>query len=315
MASALTGNSIFYTGPTSNVKLHAPSTFSLGSSVSHVNQIFSNELMVSSFPINTFIHHPGKALPMIEDFGWKFTYILHDPLPNVEDFNQSFDFVVEVFSDDGFDTTSLKLHYSTDQFVLEDSVLDMAETANANEYMATIPNPGEGTTFNYYITVTDTDDRVFSDPGQAPDIAVFEFTAAIDDSVPNITHTPVDFLLETRNEVEILATIFDYFMGLDTTYVEFKINGVDQPSIAMKKDKFNLLARKALLNLAEAKAGDIISYRIVAIDISQAQNTAFHPESGFHEFNINSKPDPIAKYYNDFNLPINKEVPCLSKVL
>ena len=308
---ALTGDDLFYIAATSNIQIHAPSNFSSGSSIAHVD-LANNELMRPQLPAETFYHDPGNALNMVYDFGWDFTYILHDPLESTEDFNQSFVITADVFADSEFDTASVMLHYSTDGFASEDIVIDMDTVSNATEYIATIPMPSAGTTFSYYLTATDTTGRVFTDPGEAPGLAFFQFTAAVDTEGPEITHTPLDTLLETKKKLELGATIQDNQMGIDTVYVEYRINGVDQPAVGLITDPANdeillkpIGARISLysdtIDIPGIEGGDQISYRIVAQDKAAAQNISTDPATGFHTFTVTGLPEPITEYGNDFN--------------
>ena len=113
MGTALTTNGLRFIGPTSSVRVYAPEEFNGGSSISHIDNL-NGELMNPSLGRNGYIHDPGRALGMMNDYGWEFTYMLYEPLPSTEDFNQSFEISAEVFSDIGYDTSTLQLHYSTD---------------------------------------------------------------------------------------------------------------------------------------------------------------------------------------------------------
>lgn len=310
LGDAMTSTRLFYQGYTNisqDVRLHAPQDFNAGSSVSHLNGNFVNtphELMTSFIGSNEFIHDPGLALDMMQDYGWEFTYIIHEPLVNTEDTLQTFEVTANVTSDLGFDTTSLKLHYSTDAFAAMDSILQMIPTTNRNEYTATLPNPGKGTELLYYIEVIDDKLRRFTDPGQAPDFVTFGFRIDVDDSIPQIEHTPVSFILENETDVAISASITDFFIGVDTAYIEYSINDVNQASIAMLHDPETFSIYNGTIDLSGGiNADDIIKYRIVAIDKSLAQNSSVHPVSGFHEIFVEGIEQPVTEYFNDFNNP------------
>ncbi|MCH8234072.1 MAG: T9SS type A sorting domain-containing protein [Bacteroidetes bacterium] len=263
-----------------------------------------HELMTPSIGNDKIIHDPGLALDMILDYGWEFTYIIHTPLANTEDTLQTFEIKAEVTSDLGFDTTSLRLHYSTDAFAEMDSIVQMVPTINPDEYKAIIPNPGKGTELSYYIEVIDDKLRRFTDPGQAPDFVTFGFRIDVDDSIPQIEHTPVSFILENETDVAISASITDFFIGVDTAYIEYSINDVNQASIAMLHDPETFSIYNGTIDLSGGiNADDIIKYRIVAIDKSLAQNSSVHPVSGFHEIFVEGIEQPVTEYFNDFNNP------------
>ena len=310
LGDAMTSTRLFYQGYTNisqDVRLHAPQDLNIGSSISHLNGSFvntPNELMTPFIGSDVLIHDPGLALDMMQDYGWEFTYIIHNPLASTEDTLNTFEVNANVTSDLGFDTTSLKLHYSTDAFALMDSIVQMVPTANKNEYTATLPNPGKGTDLSYFIEVFDDKLRRFTDPGQAPDFVSFGFRIDVDDSIPEIEHTPVSFILENETDVAISASITDFFIGVDTAYIEYSINDVNQASIAMLPDLETFSIYNGTIDLSGGiNADDIIKYRIVAIDKSLAQNSSVHPVSGFHEIFVEGIEQPVTEYFNEFNHP------------
>ena len=84
LAAQLTSGNIYFNGPNAvkangnaDVKLHAPGTFSAGSSYSHLDEIFNstpNALMTYSIGSGESIHNPGSVmLCMFKDMGWTVT--------------------------------------------------------------------------------------------------------------------------------------------------------------------------------------------------------------------------------------------------
>ncbi|MCH8234472.1 MAG: hypothetical protein IIB82_17800, partial [Bacteroidetes bacterium] len=309
LGDALTGDQLVFQGTTIlDARLFAPAQFSQGSSFSHLDEATyaggsGNELMTPSIGSNGFIHDPGIALDIMYDYGWEFTYILHDPLRDTEDMGQLFNVFAKVTSDTGFDTTSLILHYSTDAFTSEDILLLMTPTANPDEYQATIPNSVVATTYSYYIEVNDAKGRRFTDPGQAPAFTFYQFQTGEDNEPPVITHIPIDFLLSNNTSVDISASITDSFMGVNTALVEYFVNDVAQPAFGLNRDPQSFSNFSGTMILSFTNAGDVVTYRIIAVDSAISQNTAFDPATGFHSFLIESTPDPVTTYFNDFNSP------------
>lgn len=315
MGNALTGGNLQFDAPTTVARVYAPSEFSAGSSLSHVDNIYNNTvnaLMTPSIGTGGYIHQPGIALQVMNDYGWEHTYIKHQPLLDTEDFNQEFEIKAVVTSDviAGFDTVSLTLRYSVDGFQNDDVSVQMVPTGNTDEYSATIPNLAQEAIWSYYIQVQDKaqDPRTFTNPGvvlinNKYETIPYQFVAAQDTIAPTIEHTPIDFVNESKNEETISASISDVFMGVDTAYVEYKINGADQPSFGLDRDPETFTIFEGILDLAAANSGDIINYRIVAVDSAAAENTTIDPETGFHEFFIESAADPITEYFNDFDTP------------
>ncbi|MEW5960144.1 MAG: hypothetical protein AB1801_20670 [Chloroflexota bacterium] len=81
LGSALTGNNIYFDGSNANaanggsrVKLHAPSTWSSGSSYAHLDEIFDNSvnaLMTFALAYGESEHSPGPVtLGIFKDMGW-----------------------------------------------------------------------------------------------------------------------------------------------------------------------------------------------------------------------------------------------------
>lgn len=304
MGDALTSNSLKFQGPITSVRIYAPEEFTGGSSISHTNELPS-QLMNPSLSPNGYIHNPGRALDVMEDYGWEFTAIKHEPVANTENFDQSFEINVEVVSDIGYDSATLRLSYSIDEFETDTTTTALTPTGEPNKFTFTIPNPGQETIFSYYLTVDDEKGRIFTNPGEAPDRAFFQFIAAVDDSIPEISHTPVDFLLPAETELPIDASITDYWTGVDTAYVEWSINDVEQTAASMTQDKAFPAGWSGTLDFASGlQSGDIIKYQIIAIDNAGNPQMAIAPgETEFFSITIEEVTNATLFYETDFNSP------------
>jgi hypothetical protein len=122
----------------------------------------------------------------------------------------------------------------------------------------------------------------------------------------------------------ILDVTDDYQEGVDTVYVEYKINGVSQPSFGLRKlnpvtdtdfsqgffDESTFLSPDGFPPLAD---NDQITYKIIAVDASGNETviptTAGGPRSddpvAEEEFELvaTSLLDPVDSYFNDFDTP------------
>jgi len=178
--NALTGNNLFFNGPISvnqlgfEPKLYAPSTWSGGSSYSHLdeNEYFAgneNSLMSPQFGAGEAIHNPGITYEIFADMGWIHTYMQHQNENKITE-NITDDFVVElsIFSDTTFNEKIPELVYSLDDFTTSESVV-MTDMGNGNDFTASIPNPGETSIIKYYFQgVEDGTGRAYTAPANAP---------------------------------------------------------------------------------------------------------------------------------------------------
>jgi hypothetical protein len=304
MGDQLTGESLKFNGPITSVRIYAPEEFSAGSSISHTNQLPS-QLMNPQLSPNGYIHSPGRALDVLKDCGWEFTAMKHEPVASTENFDQTFEINVEVQSDIGYDSSTLRLSYSIDDFESDTTTTSLMPTGEPDKFTFTIPNPGQERIFSYYLTVEDDKGRTFTNPGEAPDRAFFRFIAAVDDSIPEISHTPVDFLLPAETELPIDVSITDYWTGVDTAYVEWFINDVAQDPASMTQDKVFPAGWSGTLSFPSGlQSGDILKYRILAIDNASNPQTGFAPsETEFFSIAIESVSNAVLSYETDFNSP------------
>ncbi|MCX6255031.1 MAG: hypothetical protein NTV31_11220 [Bacteroidia bacterium] len=92
----LIGDQIYFEGPLlkkytsgSRAKLHAPTTWDAGSSISHLDEkgtSEANSLMTPFIDLGEAIHNPGKfTFSILGDIGWISTRIIHKPLADTED--------------------------------------------------------------------------------------------------------------------------------------------------------------------------------------------------------------------------------------
>ncbi|RLD23022.1 MAG: hypothetical protein DRI71_06415, partial [Bacteroidetes bacterium] len=176
LGDALTGNDLFFNSisfPSSAFpKLYAPTSFSTGSSIAHLDESTygagtPNSLMTPQIGFMESIHDPGFALDMLEDMGWISMKIKHDRLKDTENFSTPYMVSAIMKGDNGIENEGAKLHYSFNNFSTSETVT-MSATGN-DEYAADIPSPGADGIVSYFIEVTDTDSRIFTSPGETPD--------------------------------------------------------------------------------------------------------------------------------------------------
>ncbi|MBG8555180.1 T9SS type A sorting domain-containing protein [Hymenobacter guriensis] len=290
LAQQITSKELFFDSPLARAvngnnrpKLYAPATFEAGSSVAHLDENLYpasnvNSLMSPQIGAAEAIHSPGPlVLKMFDEMGWFATTIHHTPLRDTE---TAQDFVVKAIikSDGTVQAGSAKLVYSINGGT--NATVSLTANGNANEYSATIPNPGLGATVRYALSVADQETgRTYLAPGKAaPGVEGeprYEFRVGPDKTVPEVAHEAPSFLFESELPYQIVA-LADDNIGISKVEVEYSVNGVARPAITLAKtDEFTYTG---LLGAAgDIKAGDIVTYRIVAEDVAAARNTTSTP--------------------------------------
>jgi hypothetical protein len=313
LAGQLTSQSLFFDTPNStNAKLFAPATFSSGSSISHLDENTFNgtasALMTPSIAPQERIHAPGIALDMLNDMGWKNVFINHQRLPNTEDATGPYAVTAVVTGDNGFNAGTLKLNYTTNGTTF--TQVTMTPTGAPNEYSALILSTGTPTTYGYFISVNDNNNRQFVKPGkfvrkQNTQLqALFTFETGPDTKAPIISHSQKPFLLETDTQLELEARVTDN-IGIASVMLQYLINDVLQPAqpfVLQNPGEDSIY--KSTINLGTGLAnGDVLKYRIIATDNSSNSNQGISPASGYYTLNVVGLAPTQDSYANDFNTP------------
>ncbi|QOI96437.1 MAG: T9SS type A sorting domain-containing protein [Flammeovirgaceae bacterium] len=313
LAGQLTSSSLFFDTPNStNSRLFAPSTFSSGSSISHLDEATFNgtgdALMTPQIAPQERILAPGVALNMLNDMGWQQVFINHQALPNTENVTGPYTVTALVTSDNGFNAGTLRLNYTTDGNTF--TQVTMAPTGLPNEYSAVIPSTGTPTTYGYFISVNDNNNRQFVKPGkfvrkQNTQLqALFVFEAGPDTKAPIISHSQKPFLLDTDTHLDIEARVTDN-IGVASVVLEYLINDVPQTgqSFTLQNPGEDSIYRTTV-NLGTGLAnGDVLKYRIIATDNSSNSNQRTSPATGHYVLNVVGLAPTQNSYANDFNTP------------
>lgn len=281
--------------------LYAPNPYDPGSSISHLDENLypsGNENSLMSPFLDDPIHDPGPlAKLMFAEIGWVFTFIDHNAIGDTESLVDPF--TVTITSDTTLVTDQLLLHYSTDNFASEKTVLLVA-TVNPNEFEAFIPETINEKTVQYYFTAEDGVGRTNKFPFGAP-TERFEFFAGADVIAPAIVHNPIAFAIATEENLSIEAEVTDN-IGVAEVMVTYTLNDQPQTPIMLVQDGQNPNLYTGLLNLAniQANQGDIIKYEIRARDVSSNQNEKVVPGTGSFELEVKTF-ETLDQYENDFN--------------
>jgi len=297
-------------------RIFAPSTFSPGSSISHLDPVTftgtPHALMRPGISPGAIIHDPGSiALDILYDLGWRRTSILHEPGPITDDFDEPYVVIANVQSEIGFDANSLEIHYSRDTFATQ-NVGTMTPTGTAGEFTITLPAPGERASYQYFFTVQNSRQQSITTPTAAPDADFFEFFYDVDEILPEIVHEPVTSLDDKSTQLIIEASITDEFTGVDAAFIVYSINGTPQTDVPMERnfsDGFRPDLYVGIINLPVngLNEGDRIEYQIFATDKSAASNLITSPATDeTYEVIVTKILDAINFYTSDFEIDNNE---------
>ena len=316
LGTALTSNSVYFNSPTaitnsgSKPRLYAPTTWSNGSSIAHLNESTypagnANSLMTPQIGANEVMHDPGpNTLNMFGDMGWEYTYILHDNLPNSEDISaDSFTVTATINSDVGYAEDQVMLFYSKDNFVSDTTTIQMVSTGNTNEYSAQIASTKtEGQSYSYFLSAKDINDRLFTSPSLLLANRFFTFQTAQDNTPPEILHIAPNFVRTTDTSLTLEAQIKD-FLPLSSVEVEYYVNdqAAQTANMVLTNHSESTYALEIPLTGLTLADGDSVRYKITATDAAQVPNTTAFPSSDLIKINVVATADPVLFYENNFD--------------
>jgi hypothetical protein len=284
-------------------RLFAPSTWQSGSSIYHLDDSSypvgdPNSLMTPYTDMGESNHNPGPmVLAIMDEIGWKTISIKHTPLKDIEFTSTPITFNAEIVSDFGLDSSKVFLVYSVNKFAMADSIPLKASDLSGN-FSAQLSNLKNGE-FDYFFSATDIKNRRFVYPSGAPS-KYLSFRIGIDRDLPVVTHYPVKFMLSTYLSSHITVEVTDN-IGVKTVTVEYFVNGGLINQIELLNDSTDRYSGNLTFPAGSLKDGDVVSYRIVAVDVSSKSNIGKSPLTGYYTFNIGGIQGPVEKYVNNFN--------------
>jgi hypothetical protein len=283
-------------------RLYAPGTFDDGSSIYHLNDAtYPNDLMTHAIGKAEAVHDPGPLVSgIMADLGWKHMFInlykqKYIEIPRPVKFN------VSIESDYGLKTDSLFVIYSIDNFESHLDSLQLLQTETTNFFTAEYTPEFETGEIQYYIHASDTMNRVFTLPTEAP-IDLYKVTVGPDSEKPEIEHDPIPYFFLADKDLPI-SVFADDNVGIDTVFIEYEINGEIQASFGLNLDSAETYTGFFNFQLDQLKDGDEIAYNVVAKDSSTAQNVRKIPFKEKFYFKVEKIFDPVASYWNNFNQP------------
>jgi hypothetical protein len=305
----LTGNMVFFNGPLlskyttgQRAKLYAPSVWDPGSSISHLDEqatLPQNSLMTPYIDPGEAIHNPGKyTLSILGDLGWVNTRIITDTVHDTENHLTLIELSVSIKSDTLYDHNKVGVVYSFDKFASSDTIY-MVSPNSDNSYRAVVNIPAYNSYLQYYYFVEDCFLRLYRSPSLY-DILKYSVYVGTDTMKPVITHAPALYYMQTVDTVNLNATVYDN-LGLDTVYIEYRINNGPPEYIGMKagkKDNYSAIINTKRLSLV---GGDSLKYRIFAVDTAKVPNTAVLPGKGYFAIEIEAISSVVDNYSTDFS--------------
>ncbi|GAB4001219.1 hypothetical protein GCM10028807_56920 [Spirosoma daeguense] len=324
----LAGHNLYVNGTTlkqvtgDRARLHAPYDFDRSTSVYHLNEDTYppgsiNSLMTPMLAQAESIHNPGPiVLNFLADLEWKTTSVLHEPIIGSEDPGDLV-FSTRVISDTTLTPNSVRLLYRKTQPTAKDSVFTTVtptQVGTTGEYRYTLPSAQAQGDIWYYFVAKDGLGRTYTNPGKLADgTQVVHHTQMGPDNVaPVIQYSPTKnyiFASTAADSLPIYARIKDNRAGISAAYVEYKINGVAQPNLALRFSRLtvnnvtydSMYVNRINFPANSLKAGDKITYRIVAVDMSKAKNQTFNPANGFYEIPVLAPRAARDQYVNTFS--------------
>ncbi|MEE9371724.1 MAG: T9SS type A sorting domain-containing protein [Saprospiraceae bacterium] len=315
LGEALQSNDVFFgsnffkiNDPSNIPKLFAPARWNGGSSISHLDEgtynTTPNSLMTPFANPNEVIHDPGIVMDMMYDMGWSLSLINLQHAPFSENVNQDFNFDVEVKTDFGFDSSSLKLFYFEGEFsIFNLNTEPLIYTGEGNTFRATLPAPNSRRDISYYYALDDNRDARITNPFNAP-TRFYSFTWGKDDIKPEISHNPITSILENELSFTISTSLTDDFTGVDTAYAVVEIVGKSTTQVPLLPilDQFGTVLFEGKYTFETSiNSSDILRYQIFVEDNASTPNIAVSPVNGFYNVVVIDLPSAIMSYQNDFD--------------
>ena len=288
----------------SHPKLYTPSDFDRGSSIYHLDydtypSSGDNALMVHARNTAEAIHIPGPiVVNMMEEMGWKSTFIEHTKKKDLEEVYEPITFKVKIHSDNPPILPKNLLFFKThDSIDFDSTYLYIEETG---EYANQVIINDTNIFVKYFIKSYDSYGRVFKKPENAPD-SVFTFFIGSDTIFPEfLGHDPIPYLLLNKKKQIISGRFFDN-LGIDTVEVMFTVsNDSETYTFGMKNDSMDVYTGYFKFDTINLEIGDTIHYNFRVSDKSKNKNTViFNNESMY--FIVEETVDPQIIYEQDFN--------------
>ncbi|NND70902.1 MAG: T9SS type A sorting domain-containing protein [Rhodothermales bacterium] len=212
--------------------------------------------------------------------------IVHEELDAVEQLGGSVPISARI-SDATATVDSVVVRYGT-------SVIDqelILTNASDDIYEGNLPIPSSSATLYYYIEAVDLARQRSVLPAGAPQ-QLFSFDVGPDNEPPMIVHNPLATSSTVLWPPAVSAVVTDN-LGVLNVNVDYEMR--NDSGVLLESGSFALNSSgdtyQGVLPIAanSVQSGYSVSYRLEAVDGSQAGNTSFSPQSGFYTFDIVSE--------------------------
>lgn len=286
----------------STPQIYSPSNWRTGVSIYHLKNASGdnskNELMSPSLRKGEAIHNPGEnTLQVLNGIGWDAIIF---KLQNIKDFEETcaeLPIQTKILNNLQLKESSVKVIFSMDSFSTKDSV-SLVLNKTTDQFEGAIPLDFHLGKVQYYFQAKTTDNKVFTQPYQAPENRL-SFKIGTDYYSPTMRHNPLKLVSNTNPVIDFSAIASDN-TGIQSVNVEYSINGVAQESIQLLNDVDETFIGIMHLPL-NMKKTDIVEYRLIAEDNSARKNKKYLPSNGYYEIQILETQDPVSNFSTDFN--------------
>ncbi|HLN19692.1 MAG TPA: T9SS type A sorting domain-containing protein [Bacteroidales bacterium] len=303
----LVSGSVYFSGPLHNrftngvrSRLYSPPVFDNGSSISHLDEDNSDYPLMTPF-INPgeAIHNPGTlTLSILGDIGWINTKIIHEPNRDTEDALSELSLLIEVRSDTIYDKNFVGLVYSFDGFVTFDTIL-MNSPLSDGKYSVNVPIPSYNSGIQYYFFAEDTFNRLYRLPSYTDELKFSTFIGT-DTVHPLLFHNPATYCFPKTDSIRLFSIATDN-IGIDRVSLEYRIN--EGPVITRALTRGNnegeylTFLEPSKMNLS---GGDLIFYRILAVDKSSGANVSYSPRNNLYTISVERIGSTLESFSTDF---------------
>ena len=282
-------------------RLFSPATWDPGSSVSHLDEtrtLASDALMTPYIDLGEAIHDPGNlTFSILGDLGWINTRVVPIELKDTEAHLSEIKLDVSILSDTTYDKNRIGVVYSFDNFSSSDTLI-MSTTSSDDSYSGLIHVPSYNSKLDYYFFAIDDFSRIYNSPSLAGKRPYTVFIGT-DTVKPIILHTPAEYYFEKIDSLILRANVDDN-LGVDTVFIEYNVNSGPAKYSGMTPGHNNEYSLRLAMGSELLKGGDILNYRIIAVDRASGRNTGIAPSSGYFEINIESLLPAVTSYFTDF---------------
>jgi hypothetical protein len=305
----LVGGQLYFAGPLtrkylsgSRARLYAPSTWDPGSSVSHLDELRTNQadaLMTPYIDYGEAIHNPGNlTLSMLGDMGWINTRIIPRKIKDTEEPLTEIELNAVIHSDTAYNKNMVGLVYSFDGFLTSDTLV-MSPVSFKDSYYGKIQIPSYNTKIDYYFYTADVFSRLFRSPSLA-EKDPYSVYVGTDTVKPVISHSPAEYFFEKIDSIHLNANVTDN-LGVDTVFIEYRVNSGVSEFYGLRSGDSDEYSASLPLKSELLKGGDSLEYRIVAIDKASGRNMSMSPSSGYYSVRIEALLPIVTNYSTDFS--------------